>query len=199
MTETTPQPTTPAFERRYRRLALISLVALVPLVAYVGGRESWIAYRAATELDVRVVPVGEQATYNDTRVALVRMNISPPTQGLPSDRALVRVRLEALRAAHAPSLAWADCRMSLTDDAGRSWAPFEDLPPVLQRFMARRGEPRGEQGCMALNQPRSAGQPVMIDTYFIVPREWAETLRPTLSGRGARPEFLRFEVGEAHR
>lgn len=183
-------------ERRARWLSLAALVVIVPATMVAVGWRDWAEVRRTQQLDAIAVGAGEVGEYNGARVALAPLDVMPPTPGLPADRAFVRARL-AVTLERAAGEHWQACRQRLVDARGREWAAVDMVPFQIKRLMARPGEPAGGY-CTILGLPGpKAGDSVIVESYYLVPREAIPTLSATLSTQGGRPAYLRLAGGGA--
>ncbi len=183
-------------ERRLRWLALAALVVLVPCtMAATGWRDAQELLHAREWRPVDVA-VAQAVDYDGATVRLASVDVLPFAAGLPADRTFVRTRLSLVPGASGAP--WSDCTLKLVDSTGRSWAAIDTVPDLLQRALAKPGEPAGV-ACdgLAVSAARP-GVPLAIDGYYLVPRAVAAQLRLTVSTRGGRPHSLRFARGQAH-
>ncbi|MBV4510200.1 hypothetical protein J1G33_00255 [Pseudomonas sp. P867] len=182
-------------ERRTRWLAIVALVFLVPCtVVATGWRDLREIFHARQLHPVDVAPA-QNADYAGASVRLVGLDPLPLKAGLQADRTFIRTRL--LFQLRDPYLGrrWLDCRLEIVDAAGHSWAAIDTVPDLLQRMMAKPGEPKGTRcGSLAVSNIKS-GREVVVDAYYLVPRPLPPDLRVTLSTREGRPAYLRFALG----
>lgn len=180
-------------ERRMRWLALVALAVLVTCtMAAIGWRDARELLRAREwrPIDVAMTQTME---YDSAAVQLVSVDVLPFEPGLPADRTFVRTRLSLVPGAAGAQ--WSDCTLKLVDGTGRSWTAIDTVPDLLQRALAKPGEPPGV-ACDGLAVfAAKPGVPLAIDGYYLVPRAVAAQLQLTVSTRGGRPRYLRFARG----
>lgn len=178
-------------ERRGRWLATLSLLLLVPAAMAVVGWPDVVELRRKLEWNAIDVAAGQRIDFNGARIALTALDILSPTAGLPPDRTFARVRLD-VEASGPASQDWLDCRIFLVDSQGRRWEAINFAPTALERQFKKPGESSASR-CSALAVgTHQAGAKLVIDAYFLVPRDATSSLRLTLSAMGARPDYLRF-------
>ncbi|UYC13914.1 hypothetical protein [Xanthomonas sp. CFBP 8445] len=183
-------------ERRTRRLAIAALAVLVPCTVVATGWRDMSEILHVRQLRPVEVAPGQRAEYIGAGVRLGALDVLPFEAGLPTDRTFMRARLFIEpRDPHAGSR-WLDCRVDLVDATGRSWASIDTVPDLLQRALAKPGEPKGTRcDSLAVSDVKPANA-VAIDAYYLVPRPLPPTLRVTLSTREGRPAYLRFAPQE---
>ncbi|MDQ1093040.1 hypothetical protein QE400_002453 [Xanthomonas sacchari] len=183
-------------ERRMRWLALAALVVLVPCTMAATGWRDAVELLHAREWRPVDVATAQAADYDGATVRLASVDVLPLVAGLPADRTFVRTRLSLVPGASGAQ--WSDCRLTLVDGSGRSWAAIDTVPDLLQRALARPGEPPGVACDGLAVSAAKPGVPLAIDGYYLVPRAVAAQLQLTVSTRGGRPHFLRFAREQGH-
>ena len=190
-TESTLSDRTTPGERRGRWLAALSLLLLVPAAMAVIGWSDVVELRRKLEWNAIDVAAGQRVDFNGARIALAALDILPPTTGLPADRTFARLRLD-VEASGPASQDWLDCRIFLVDSQGRRWEAINFAPTALERQFKKPGESAASRCSTLAVGTHQAGANLVIDAYFLVPRDATSSLRPTLSTMGARPNYLRF-------
>ncbi|TAJ87637.1 hypothetical protein [Reyranella sp.] len=178
-------------ERRGRWLAALSLLLLVPAAMAVVGWSDAVELRRKLEWNAIDVAAGQRIEFNGARIALAALDVLPSTTGLPADRTFARLRLD-VEASGPASQDWLDCRIFLVDSQGRRWEAINFAPTALERQFKKPGESAASRCSTLAVGTHQAGTKLVIDAYFLVPRDATSSLRPTLSAMGARPDYLRF-------
>ncbi|WP_420009738.1 hypothetical protein [Xanthomonas sacchari] len=180
-------------DRRMRWLALAALLVLLPCtMAATGWRDARELLHAREWRPVEVA-MTQTTEYDGAAVRLVSVDVLPFEPGLPADRTFVRTRLWLVPGAAGAQ--WSDCTLKLVDGTGRSWAAIDTVPDLLQRALAKPGEPPGVACDGLAVSAAKPGVPLAIDGYYLAPRAVAAQLHLTVSTRGGRPRYLRFARG----
>ncbi|MBB5885612.1 MULTISPECIES: hypothetical protein [unclassified Xanthomonas] len=183
-------------ERRMRWLALAALVVLVPCtMAATGWRDARELLHAREWRPVDVA-MAQSVVYDGAAVRLASVDVLPFEAGLPADRTFVRTRLTLVPGASGAQ--WSDCTLKLVDGSGRSWSAIDTVPDLLQRTLAKPGEPPGVACDGLAVSTAKPGVPLAIDGYYLVPRAVAAQLQLAVSTHGGRPHYLRFAREQAH-
>lgn len=193
MPSSEPAHAHPASERRTRWIAIGAVILLVPCTIAATGWRDWREVRHTRELQAIDVPMTQAVDYDGAAVRLVGANTLPPDPGLPADRTFLRTRL--LVEPRRPGTQWLGCTMHVVDAGGRSWAAIDTVPDLLQRAMAKPGEPAGASCDGLAVSAAKPGSKVVIDGYYLIPRPVPSDLRVTLSTREGRPAYLRLSQG----
>ncbi len=84
---------------------------------------------------------------------------------------------------------WGACRIGLVDDDGRRWVPtYLGIVPALKE------DSEGVDTCGYHSQSMAPPEATLrIRETFVVPRDVADRVRPTLGLEGGQPFYLRFE------
>lgn len=185
-----------AGERRARWIALAALLPIVPATMAAVGWRDWAEIERTQQLHATEVPAGSTGEYNGGQVSLAGLDVMPPTPGVPADRAFVRTRV-AVQLREPAGQHWQASRQRLVDGRGREWSAIDLVPFRIKRMMAKPGEPIGEF-CTILGLPGpKAGDRVLVESFYLVPRDAIPTLAATLSTQGGRPAYLRLATGGA--
>lgn len=195
MPSSEPHPANRSSERRMRWIAAAALLVLVPCTIAATGWRDLAQIDRMGELRRVDVPAGGTADYNGARIAFVGLNAIPLEPGLPADRTFVRTRftVEPRRA----GTQWLDCQLHVVDSAGHAWAAIDMVPDLVQRTLARPGEPEGTICTGLAVSEAQPGSKVVIDAYYLVPRPAIPALRATMSTMDGRPAYLRFAASTA--
>ncbi|MCD0502697.1 hypothetical protein [Bordetella petrii] len=174
-----------AEERLWRRRSLVLGVVLLLLVSALMARQSVWQWWHGRDLIVHEVPQGASHDFGGGRWRLhaLRMAPLPPGRSIPENAmgVVADFRVEVLDADLATN--WRGCLISLEDPQGRRWRPTQALR--LPRSDA--------QECVAaMYSGAKAGDTLRIRQAFLVPRDAAETLQPTLTMTPQQPRYLRF-------
>ncbi|ALM86050.1 hypothetical protein [Bordetella sp. N] len=186
--ESVPHPVLPARRTRWR--AVLAVLVLAPCTMAAVGWRDLQEVRRALELKMIDVPAGQTADYNDAHIEFAGLRAIPLEPGLPEDRTFLRARMLVDPARQGTQ--WLDCKLRVIDSSGRVWTEIEQVPRLVQRTLARPGEPEGTS-CKGLAVTQAEpGSKVVIDAYYLVPRQAIPDLRVTLSTMDGRPAYLRF-------
>lgn len=182
-------------ERRLRWIASAALLVLVPCTIAATGWRDLKEIRHTRELRPIDVPADGTADYNGARVGFVGLDAVPLEPGLPADRTFIRTRF-TVEPQHGGTQ-WLGCQLHVVDSAGHAWAAIDMVPDLVQRMLAKPGEPEGTIcGGMAVSDAKPESR-VVIDAYYLVPRPAIPALRATMSTLDGRPAFLRFAARTA--
>jgi hypothetical protein len=188
-------------ERKWRRWSLWAIVALLPLAAAAMSFEHarWVVL--GNDLIARDIPAGTDVRFggSDWRLVGIRTYEDVDSPSVPEDAAAVAVDF-TVRVGEAKNVLkvgdmvfeqlWGACRIGLVDDRGRSWVANNFMRVLDLKDEADEGVDTC-QGHSQSNAPPEAA--LKVRETFVVPKEIADEVRPTLGLEGEPPFYLRFE------
>jgi hypothetical protein len=187
-------------ERKWRRHCLWAIVVLLPLAAIAMNFEHIRWLFKGNDLIARDVPAGVEAPFggSDWRLVGMRKLEGIVSAMVPDNAAAVVVDLTARVGSAKNTLKmgdtvfeqlWGTCRVGLVDDDGRSWAPtYLGIVPALKE------DSEGVDTCGSQSQSMAPPETILrIRETFVVPKDAADRVRPTLGLDGEPPYYLRFE------
>ena len=175
-------------ERRWRRRSLWSLLVLLPLSMAALWHGDFQDFATGRDWFATEVDSGETMRFGGVDWRLDAVEAVPERagrMGLPPQAVPVRVRFTATVLESGINDSWLPCRIGLVDPAGRRWASlgFLGLPSSGDAVKSCGG---------ATQDPHQPGDVLTIEESFVVPKELAGTVEPTVSIRSERPWYLRF-------
>lgn len=192
---------TKATERRWRRRSLWSLPFLLPMAALVLGYEHLYWLWHGNIIIAREVVAGETASFGGSEWRLVdiatRTDLKP--KRIPPGFTVVVVDLSA-KVGTAKNILkvgdftleqlWGACKIGLMDPEGRRWdASYLGNTPALYPT-----DNKLIGNCGSHSQSMAPPETVLtVRETFLVPRNVAGTVRPTVSLDGEQPFYLLFQ------
>jgi hypothetical protein len=175
-------------ERRWRRRSLWALVVAVPLAVVLSGWEGISDLAHGREWFGSAVDVGAEGRYADADWRVEEIQAMPDQAAgmrLPPGAVPIRVRFSVTVRGPGVDVSWLPCQVALVDGQGRRWAAmgFGGLPSSGADVML----------CGSITRdPHQPGDVLKVEESFVVPKDVAGSVEPTVSVEAARPRFLRF-------
>ncbi|GGC75774.1 hypothetical protein [Chelatococcus reniformis] len=190
-----------AGERRWRRRALLTLPLLLPLAAAALGANHLYWLWHGSHIVAREVAAGETAVFGGSEWTLTGLVARPeakPAAVPPGFTLLVADLSVKVGSAHNAlkvgdttfEQLWGACQVGVVDGQGRRWSAAKlgytpALYPARQRDIATCGS-----HSLSKQPPEAV---LTVREAFLVPRDVAPSVRPTLSLDGEQPYYLVFQ------
>lgn len=164
------------------------MIVLIPLTLFETSYDSVRELLSGNDLWPKDVAAGETVRFGGSNwqfVSLKPVEVLKTASSLPSSSVPLTARF--LVEIGNPDLQnlWLGCSIRLVDPVGRLWQPasIPGMPSVAEGIKSC--------GAAAFSGAQS-GERMVIEESFLVPREVATEVRPTLGVGSERPSYLRF-------